>query len=177
MVLLLIIATLVAAMLRSGPASDSAAALLETGERATAPALPTGSIDGSGSTVTIPGYDPAAATPYGQITVVNFWASWCAPCREEMPYLTGLAETYADRDVVVVGINIDDQPEDALAFAEEFEVDYPLVLAEDGARRAWGLRGQPETFVVDADGTVASHVPGPVDDGTLRPVLDQLLAG
>jgi cytochrome c biogenesis protein CcmG/thiol:disulfide interchange protein DsbE len=82
--------------------------------------------------------------------VVNFWASWCLPCREEAPLLERTWRRYRDEGVVFLGVNIKDAESDAKAFVEEFDITYPMVRDLDQElTRAFGVRGLPETFFVD----------------------------
>lgn len=86
----------------------------------------------------------------GHPVVVNFWASWCVPCREEAPLLERTWRRYKDDGVVVVGVNIQDAESDAKAFVEDFDITYPVVR-DPGEKlpRSFGVRGLPETFFID----------------------------
>ncbi|MEO1000628.1 MAG: DsbE family thiol:disulfide interchange protein [Pseudomonadota bacterium] len=104
---------------------------------------------------------PAAGTlKEPGVKLVNFWASWCGPCRAEHPHL----ETLAEEGVPIIGINYKDDPGAALAFLAELGDPYAGVGADRDGRVAldWGLYGVPETFVIDADGTVLLRHPGPI---------------
>ncbi|MEM7490961.1 MAG: DsbE family thiol:disulfide interchange protein [Pseudomonadota bacterium] len=109
----------------------------------------------------------------GDAKVVNFWASWCVPCRAEHPHLAELAE-----EVPVYGINYKDAPADALAFLEELGDFYAAIGVDAEARTGidWGLYGVPETFVLAGDGTVMLRFAGPVTgsvlEDTIRPALE-----
>ena len=112
----------------------------------------------------------------GKPAVLNFWASWCAPCEDEAPMLREAHEAYGD-EVAIVGINIKDIRDDALEFVERHDLLYPSVWDED--RRiydAYGLTGQPETFFIDEDGVILEHVPGPLFRETLFQMLDSMAA-
>jgi cytochrome c biogenesis protein CcmG/thiol:disulfide interchange protein DsbE len=86
----------------------------------------------------------------GHLVVVNFWASWCLPCREEAPLLERTWRQYRDEGVIFVGVNIKDAESDAKAFVDEFDITYPMVRDLDQElTRAFGVRGLPETFFVD----------------------------
>lgn len=112
----------------------------------------------------------------GRPLVVNFWASWCVPCRDEAPMLKAAFDRYGDR-VGFLGINIRDAISDARAFADETGMEWPSVRDEDLAiYDDYGLTGQPETFFIDDDGVIVAHVPGPLVEDDLYRFLDTLLA-
>jgi cytochrome c biogenesis protein CcmG/thiol:disulfide interchange protein DsbE len=105
----------------------------------------------------------------GKAVVLNFWASWCAPCRDEAPLLEEVWKEHRGRGLVMVGVDWKDFRADARRFAERFGLTFPLVY--DGAGDTgdpYGLTGLPETFVVDRDGRVVEAFVGPVD-GDVRP--------
>lgn len=110
----------------------------------------------------------------GEIKLVNFWASWCAPCRVEHPHLTALA----DDGLPVYGINYKDKDPNALAFLQELGDPYTAVGTDPGGAMAldWGVYGVPETFLIDGDGTIVTRVAGPLTrravETRLRPALD-----
>lgn len=112
----------------------------------------------------------------GEPVVLNFWASWCAPCRDEAPVLKAAHERYGDQ-VRFVGINIRDARSAAISFSDVYGVGYPDVR-DEGRRieRAYGLTGQPETFFIDADGVIVEHVPGPIVDEAVMLRLVGMLA-
>jgi cytochrome c biogenesis protein CcmG, thiol:disulfide interchange protein DsbE len=86
----------------------------------------------------------------GHPVVVNFWASWCIPCREEAPLLERTWRRYKDDGVMFVGVNIKDAESDARAFIDEFDITYPVVRDLDQRlTRSFGVRGLPETFFID----------------------------
>ncbi|MGH2698820.1 MAG: TlpA family protein disulfide reductase [Actinomycetota bacterium] len=86
----------------------------------------------------------------GHPVVVNFWASWCLPCREEAPLLERTWRQYREEGVIFLGVNIKDAESDAKAFVDEFDITYPMVRDLDQElTRAFGVRGLPETFFVD----------------------------
>lgn len=112
----------------------------------------------------------------GKPVVLNFWASWCGPCKDEAPMLREAAQRYGDL-VTFVGVDIRDARSDALRFVEAQGLDYAHVRDEDGAiYDAFGLTGQPETFFIDEEGKILEHVPGPLFRDTLFQLLDSLTA-
>lgn len=100
----------------------------------------------------------------GQVVLVNIWASWCAPCAEEIPMLLEAQQRYAGDGLVILGIATQDRPAAAARAAIEWGADaYPSVRDEDGKLAvSWGSRGVPETFIVDRDGVVVDRHIGPV---------------
>jgi cytochrome c biogenesis protein CcmG/thiol:disulfide interchange protein DsbE len=113
----------------------------------------------------------------GKVVLVDFWASWCAPCRQEAPVLKQVYREYADRPVEFVGVNIWDRREDADQYARDFAVPYPNGVDESGAIAIdYGVRGIPEKFFVGRDGLVRRKFVGPMQADTLRAVLDELLS-
>jgi cytochrome c biogenesis protein CcmG/thiol:disulfide interchange protein DsbE len=125
----------------------------------------------------VPGIDPALFK--GRVTVVNVWASWCVPCRDEHPFLVKLAE---DKRLTLAGINYKDAAENARRFLERFGNPFAAVGVDHAGRAAieWGVYGVPETFIVGRDGTIRYKHIGPLDEGgfaKLRAELEKALAG
>jgi len=89
----------------------------------------------------------------GQVVLVNFWATWCGPCREEMPRLETLYEKYRKSGFVLLGVNVDDDPHAALATASKLNVSFPVLLDTDKkVSKLYGLETMPSTVVIDRDG-------------------------
>ena len=109
----------------------------------------------------------------GKVKIVNFWASWCAPCRAEHPSLKALAA----EGVTIYGVNYKDRPDDALAFLAELGSPYTLTGADPTGRMGidWGTYGVPESFVIDGQGRVVMRYAGPITEPTIasdiRPAL------
>ena len=91
----------------------------------------------------------------GQVVLVNFWASWCAPCKVEMPHLNRLADKYRDTGVVLLAVNVDDDPRKAAAEAKKLGINFPVLLdTAKTASKAYQLQAMPTTVLVDRDGKV-----------------------
>lgn len=112
----------------------------------------------------------------GKPVVVNFWSSWCVPCRDEQPGLVQVAKDYGSRGVVFLGIDIQDTQRDALAFLSQFGVSYPIVTDATGAVYInYGVVGVPETYLVSRQGTIAQKIVGPADPAQIEGSLEELL--
>ena len=113
----------------------------------------------------------------GQVVVINFWASWCPPCREEAAYLERTWRAYRDRGVVFIGVDYADTEREALAYMREFDLTYPNG-PDIGTRisQAYRIQGVPETFFVARDGTLRGVKIGPLKPPELEQRLEALLA-
>ena len=112
----------------------------------------------------------------GKVVVVNFWASWCVPCRDEAPVLESTWRKYKDRGVVFVGVDYVDTEKEALAFLKEFDITYPNgpdIGTE--ASHAYRIQGVPETYFVGKDGQLYGNYIGPIDVPTLSARIEELL--
>ncbi len=161
------LAVLGLAVLRTGRSASITAALAR-GARPPAPAF---------RLATLEGRTLDLGELRGRPVVLNFWASWCGPCKEEAPLLERVWKTYRDRGLVVVGVNIQDLEADARRFVRENGITYPNVRDRDGrVNRAYGVTGVPETFFIDPAGRIVRKFPGAVV--TWRPweeAVEQLL--
>lgn len=117
----------------------------------------------------------------GQVVVINFWASYCGPCRDEAPLLENLYREYKDDGVVFLGIDPDDVVLKALRYLDEFDITYPNApdIGGEISKRQYRTTGFPETFLVDKDGNIAWSIPGPITDGgrELRAEIEKALSG
>jgi len=100
------------------------------------------------------------------VKLVNYWASWCAPCRVEHPNL----EQLADQGVTIYGVNYKDKPANALKFLNDLGDPYAAIGADENGRMAldWGVYGVPETYVIDGQGQIILRFAGPITDRVLQ---------
>jgi thiol-disulfide isomerase/thioredoxin len=108
------------------------------------------------------GVDVQLASFKGKVIILNFWATWCGPCRAEIPWLVELQQQYAD-DLVVLGFSVDDTPEKMKPYAKEFKINYPLLVGNgrEDVQDAYGpLWGIPVSVIIDREGTVAKKHSG-----------------
>jgi len=109
---------------------------------------------------------------------VNFWASWCVPCREEAPELQAFASRWSGRGVNLVGVVYNDTADKAAEFRDQYGLTYPQVL-DPGGRSAidYGVFGVPETYVITSDGKVMAKLLGATDAATLDQVVASVESG
>jgi len=114
----------------------------------------------------------------GRWVLVNLWASWCAPCRQEAPELERFSQRYREHEVTVLGIDVQDNSDDALAFVREYRLTYPQLRSVGDERSvAFGSTGVPENFLVDPRGRLALIWRGPVDERFLRERVVPIIEG
>lgn len=111
----------------------------------------------------------------GQGVVLNFWASWCPPCRTEAPIFASLSEAFRDRGVVFVGVNIQDNETDARAFLEEFKIGYPNGPDPGEIATEYGIAAIPTTIFIDAEGRIARRWIGGLTEPQLVGFLEEML--
>ena len=112
----------------------------------------------------------------GRPVIVNFWASWCGPCKDEAPALEEVWQRHRGDGLVLVGIDYDDLRSDARRFARRYGMTYPIVYDRDKeAVRAYGLTGLPETFFIDRRGRVVGQIIGNVNSDRTRERFDALV--
>ena len=113
----------------------------------------------------------------GRVVMLDFWASWCPPCREEAPVLAQVYADYRDRGVEFVGVNLWDNAGDADIFVQQQGHEYPNGV-DDGGKIAisYGVRGIPEKFFIDREGSIVRKFSGPMTADRLRMILESMLA-
>ncbi|HEY6371984.1 MAG TPA: TlpA disulfide reductase family protein [Candidatus Sulfotelmatobacter sp.] len=106
------------------------------------------------------GKDLRLSSYHGKVVLLDFWATWCDPCREEIPHLVELQQRYGDRGLQVIGVSIDDSPDPVHPFYQQFHMNYPVVMgtAQTGTMYG-GILGLPITFLITRDGRIyAKHI-------------------
>ena len=150
--------------------SGGVAAKLRSGKRPVAPGFDLPRLDGKGTL--------SLASLRGKVVVLNFWASWCIPCKKEAPLLEAAWRQWRPRGVVVVGIDEEDLTTDARRFVRRFGLSYPSVHDGPGTLRdRYGLTGYPETFFVDRRGRAVGRISAQIRDreqldAAIRATLD-----
>ncbi len=129
---------------------------------------------------TLTGFDGRVVTLSklrGQVVIINFWASWCLPCREEAPDLEQTWRKYKDRGVVFIGVDYVDTEKEARAYIKEFHVTY-INGPDLGTRiaQAFNIKGMPETYYLDKQGVLRGVQIGPLQSPILDQKIDELLA-
>jgi cytochrome c biogenesis protein CcmG/thiol:disulfide interchange protein DsbE len=144
------------------------AAAAARGDRPKAPEFALDRLDGEG--------ELRLSSLQGKVVVLNTWASWCIPCKEEAPYLEQVWRDNRDRGVVVVGLNAKDLRSDARRFVSRFDLTFPVVRDGSGDTiRKWGVTGFPETFVLDREGRVIEAFAGAVNSDEDKKRLDSAI--
>jgi len=132
-------------------------------------------------TLDVPPKSRALANYKGQVVLLNTWATWCAPCREEMPSIERLYTTYAGKGLKVVAVSIDDagSEQGIRDFARAFGLTFEILHDPTGSmQRTYHILGVPETFVIGKDGVIRKKISGPTDwnSAANRALVEQLLA-
>ncbi len=148
--------------------------VLSPGTPTTGEAAPRGSAPNFEFT-TFEGQKLALSRLEGKGVVLNFWASWCVPCREEMPYFEITYQAYKDRGVVFVGLAMQDRPEDSQVFLEELRITYPNGPDDGGDISVrYGVAGLPTTVFIAPDGKVARNWQGALSEEQLVAFVEEI---
>jgi cytochrome c biogenesis protein CcmG/thiol:disulfide interchange protein DsbE len=98
----------------------------------------------------------------GKVVLLNFWATWCGPCKQEIPAFVELYDQYKDKGFVVLGVSIDDSPEQLRAFTHEWRMQYPVLQMQSDIESAYGpFFGVPTSFFLARDGSICTKHLGP----------------
>lgn len=111
-----------------------------------------------------------------KIVVVNFWATWCGPCRHEIPDFNDVYSRYRDRGVEILGISVDQSPETEVPpFLQTNPIQYPVLAGSPELTYKYGVRGLPTTFIIDRSGRITKRIVGMTKAETLETELEKLL--
>lgn len=114
------------------------------------------------SMLPVAGADPSTALDLsdyrGKVVVVDFWASWCVPCRRSFPWLNSMNDKYSDQGLVVVGVNLDQEPGAAAEFLRDFPARFQIQYDTDAIlAQQFGVQAMPSSFVIGRDGEIKAH--------------------
>ncbi|MBI5669054.1 MAG: redoxin domain-containing protein [Chloroflexi bacterium] len=176
------------------PEAGDGAALPSSGDMALAGAVGFNSITGAAESVPAVGTDVGNLAPNfeavddtgktvklsslrGQVVLVNFWATWCGPCRLEMPEFERAFKTRAADGFTILAVNNQETPEDVRGFREEMNLSFPLLLDESGAiQTQYGIKGYPSTFLVNRQGVIVARFFGPMTAAQIEQAVNDALA-
>ncbi len=114
----------------------------------------------------------------GRVVVLNFWATWCAPCRYEIPDFIRLQDEFGMTDVVFAGVSTERRNRAGVVhFANEMGINYPIMVDDGAADNAYGpIMSMPTTYLIDRDGNIRAYIPGMISRQMLEPALDIMVA-
>jgi cytochrome c biogenesis protein CcmG/thiol:disulfide interchange protein DsbE len=152
----------------SNQTSQSIDSQLAAGKRPTTPDVTLPALDG--------GKDVALSSYRGKVVVLNFWASWCPPCKQEAPVLARWQPRLQAKGATIVGVDVLDLRSDAHRFIAEHKLDFPHLRDQDGSRlKSFQVVGYPETVVLDRQGRIGATSRGPIDDAFFEKKVVPLL--
>ncbi len=112
----------------------------------------------------------------GKVVILNFWATWCGPCKEEIPAFVALYDRYKAKGLVIVGVSIDDTPQQLQQFTREWKMQYPIAQMQSDIEDAYGpFYGVPTSFLIGRDGTICTRHLGPASQEQLEQEIKTLL--
>jgi cytochrome c-type biogenesis protein len=126
----------------------------------------------------INGGEVSLADYKGKVVFVNFWATWCPPCRAEIPHFVELIDKYGKDGFVILGISVDDQKDHKKipAFMKKYKINYPILLDDNKTRFDYGgIRSIPTTFVIDREGKVLGNIVGSRSKEQFEDIIKQVL--
>jgi|SRR5438270_8360392 len=126
--------------------------------------------DSSGKTITLKNYR-------GKVVLLDFWATWCHGCKQEIPWFSEFAHAYGAKGLTVVGVSLDDGGWKVVKpFVEGSNVPYPILLGNDSTAKKYGIQNMPDTYLIDRHGRIAATYVGLVDKDNLKANIKAMLA-
>lgn len=140
-----------------------------------------GEVGSSAPTFTLPdlaGNQVASSTFQGKVVILDFWATWCPPCKEEIPHLVRLQSKYRDQGLAIVGLSLDaGGARDVKPFAEEHDVNYTMLIGNDDVAKSYGnISSIPTTFIIDRSGKIVQRFIGYTSPEVFEQAIKPLLA-
>lgn len=112
----------------------------------------------------------------GKVVLVNFFATWCPPCRKEVPELISISNEYKDKNLVIIGISVDENGEEAVApFSKQVGFNYPVFLTTSELNASFNIDAVPQIFLYDKTGKLIANLKGYVESKELKAMIDKLL--
>jgi thiol-disulfide isomerase/thioredoxin len=112
----------------------------------------------------------------GKVVLLNFWAIWCSPCRDELPEMEAIYRKYRDRGAVIVAVNVAESSEDIITLADRLDLTFPILRdSQRKAMNAYGVRALPTTLFLDQQGQIAARKVGALDQDSMSAQIEQLL--
>ena len=122
------------------------------------------------------GQELRLSTYRGKLVLLDFWASWCEPCRVETPHLIELQQKYGDRGLQIIGVSMDDSPDPARTFYQQFHMNYPVVMGNAKTGELYGgVLGLPIAFLINRDGRISAKHIGATDPSVFEKEIATLL--
>lgn len=112
----------------------------------------------------------------GKLIIINFFASWCPPCKAETPDFVSVYNEYKNKNFVIIGVSIDSKKQDAIDFVNEYGISFPVYVADPALQRKYGVSKVPTSFIYATDGSLSNIVEGMISKSTLRRMA-QLASG
>jgi len=113
----------------------------------------------------------------GKVVLLDFWATWCVPCREETPHFVEMQQKYGERGLQIIGVSMDDSPDPVRTFYQQFHMSYPVVMGTPAIGEAYGgVLGLPIAFLIDRSGRIVARHMGATDPSVFDNEVQQLLS-